>query len=302
MNMTYPDLPSYRFSWRSVRMEPTPLSGERITAGVIVKGDDQDLVAAKLLSASSLAKIYGRDFARRIAEAAAFCVRHAGQFYGMNPLSTAWSPPLERFFLGDVYWSDAESMEEGVSRAAIRCSSLSASEEIERLASLRQSRISAPELWRRRVTSAVTAEHAEFGACFRKCILIAGRTPLNLGFMSDRYAAQFDAVGGVRNIGRSLSRVQGKLWQLDQLREEESLLFRPEVYELLLEKPIANDAREESALSGFLEELRVEASRRGIGLYATESPVDAAKHLIERALGGDRPRTPHREQTVPADG
>ena len=300
--MSFPKLPNYRFSWRSIQMEPTPLSGERITAGVIVKGEDQDLVAAKLLSASQLGKTYGREFAKRIADAVGLCIRHASKFYRINPLSTLWTPPLERFFLSDIQSSVAASMEEGVTRAAVRCSSLSASKEVKRIASFGQSRESAPELWRKSVTSAVTAEHAEFGACFRKCILIAGRTPLNLGFMSDRYAAQFDAVGGVKNIGRSLSRVQGKLWQLDQLREEESLLFRPEVYELLLEKPIANDAREESALSGFLEELRVEASRRDIGLYATESPVDAAKHLIERALGGDRPRTPHREQTVPDDG
>lgn len=300
--MSFPKLPSYRFSWRSIQMEPTPLSGERITTGVIVKGEDQDLVTVQLLSASHLGKIYGLEFGRRITDAMGLCVRHAKRFYAANPLSTAWSPPLERFFLSDIHSSVAESMEESVSRAAVRCSSLSASEEIEKMAALRQSRISAPESWRRRVTQAVTAEHAEFGGCFQKSIMMAGSVSLNFGFMSDRYAAQFDAVGGMKTIRRSLSRVYGKLWQLDRLREEVSLLFRPEAYELLLEKPVANDAREESALNEFLEELRVEASRREIGLYATESPVDAARHLIEKALSGDTPGTSPREPTVQAGG
>ena len=299
MNMTYPKLPSYRFSWRSLQIEPTPLSGERITAGVIVKGEDQDVVAARLLSASRLSKIYGGEFGARIAEAIGLCVLHARKFYGTNPLSTPWSPPLERFFLGDIQSSVADSTHEGVSRAAFRCSSLSASKELERLASISQSRISAPESWRERVTKAVTAEHAEFGPCFRKSILIPGSNiPLNLGFLSDRYAAQFDAVGRIRNIRRSLSRAQSKLWQLDRLREEESLLFRPEVYELLLEKPIANDASESSALNEFLEKLRIEASRRDLGLYATDSPADAARHLIENALSGHARQTSSREPTL----
>ena len=270
-------------------MEPTPLSGERITAGIIVKGEDQDLVAAKLLPASHLAKVYGREFAKRIADAVGLCIRHARKFYQINPLSTLWTPPLERFFLSDIQSSVAANMEESVTRTAVRCSSFSASKEVERIASFDQSRESAPELWRRKVTDAVTAERAEFGACFQKSILIAGSIPLNLGFLSDRYAAQFDAVGGIKSMRRSLSRVQGKLWQLDRLREEESLLFRPEVYEVLLEKPAANDAREESALNDFLEELRIEASSRGLGLYATNSAADAATHLIEKASSGGTP-------------
>ena len=282
--MSFPELPSYRFSWRSIQMEPTPVSGERITAGVIVKGEDQDLAAAELLPASHLGKVYGREFARRIADAAGLCIRHASNFYRINPLSTSWTPPLERFFLSDIQSSVAGSMEEGVTRTAVRCSSLSASKEVERIESFGRSRESAPELWRKRVANAVTAERAEFGACFQRSIPIAGSIPLNFGFLSDRYAAHFDAFGGVKNIRRSLSRVQGKLWQLDRSREEESLLFRPEVYELLLEKPIANDAKEESALNEFLEELRIEASRRDLGLYATDSAADAATHLIKKAL------------------
>lgn len=281
--MSFPALPSYRFSWRSIQMEPTPVSGERMTAGVIVKGEDQDLVVAELLLASHLGKVYGRKFARRISDAAGLCIRHASHFYRINPLSTSWTPPLERFFLSDIQSSVADSMEEGVTRTAIRCSSLSASKKVERIEPFGRSRESAPELWRKRVANAVAAERADFRACFRKSIPIAGSIPLSFGFLSERYAAQFDAVGGVKNIRRSLSRVQGKLWQLDRLREEETLLFRPEIYELVLEKPIANDAKEESALNEFLEELRIEASRRDLGLYATDSATDAATHLIERA-------------------
>ena len=282
--MSFPKLPSYRFSWRSIQIEPTPLSDERVTAGVIVKGENEDLVIARVLSASRLRKIYARDFAKRIADAIGLCLYHAKKFYESNPLSTRWSPPLERFFLSDIQSSVAESAEEGVYRAAIRSSSLSASQEIDRLASIREGRVSAPEAWSEKVIEAVTAVRSELGPCFQRSISISGFSiPLKLGFLSDKYAAQFDAVGGIRNIRRSLSRAQSKLWQLDQLREEESLLFRPKVYELVLEKPVANDARESVALNEFLAKLRLEASRRELSLYATESPADAARHLIENA-------------------
>ena len=54
MTLSFPDLPSYGISWRSIQVEPVPLSGERITLGAIVKGDDQELIAAKLISKTHL--------------------------------------------------------------------------------------------------------------------------------------------------------------------------------------------------------------------------------------------------------
>ena len=54
MKIDFPKLPEYEFSWRSLQIEPIPLSGERITLGAVVKGGDQALIAAKLIHAEKL--------------------------------------------------------------------------------------------------------------------------------------------------------------------------------------------------------------------------------------------------------
>ncbi|MCY4565463.1 MAG: hypothetical protein OXE40_13435 [Gammaproteobacteria bacterium] len=265
-------------------MEPMAASGERLTAGLLVEGENRELVTAELLPISRLRRMYGREFGDRIADALETCIHYAEKFYKVNPLSIVWSPPLEGFFLGGIQSSVAESLEDCLNQAALQCSSFSASARAGNLQAVRSTRVSAPELWRKRVTEAVTVQHAEYASYFGKSIALGGSSvPLKLGFLSEKYAAQFDVVGGSKNVKRGLARVQSKLWQLDRLRDEETLLFRPEVCELLLEYPATEDSRETKAVDDFLEELRREASRRNINLYATGSPTDAARHLIDQA-------------------
>jgi len=61
------------------------------------------------------------------------------------------------------------------------------------------------------------------------------------------------------------------------------MLFQPDVCELLFRTPETNNVKESSLFEDFIEELRYEASRREIELYTSESPKDAAKHLISKA-------------------
>ena len=282
--MSFPKLPEYRFSWRSLQLEPVPFSGERITVGIVGVGEKDGLIVLNLLPGSRLDKIYGQEFGKRIADAVSLCIRYAEKHYKVNPLSTPWSPPLEGFFLNDIQSSVAANADEGLLHAAMDCSSFSASLEIDRLRARPKRRTSTPDSWRRRVFAAAIVEKAELTAYFGRSITMSGSgVPLKFGFLSSHYAAEFDVVGSVNRIQRSLSRVQSRLWQLERLRDEENLLFRPDVYELVLEKPAASDEIERVAINEYVEKLRQEASRLDIGLYATESPEDAARHLIENA-------------------
>lgn len=280
MTLSFPDLPSYGISWRSIQVEPVPLSGERITLGAIVKGDDQELIAAKLISKTHLKKIYGREFGMRIAEALSLCIDHAEKFYAANPLSNKWSPPLDRFYVGELHSTVAEDIEEGLLRAARHSSSFSVSLEAEKSGSNVNPTVSAPKSWQKKIIKAVTAQRADFEHYFEKSVPIRDSgVPMKFSFLSSNYAAQFDAITEVKNIQRVLVRAQSKLWQLDRLRDE-SALFHPESCELLLQ---TLDIDENSEINEFVEELNYEASRRELGLYTTTSPVDAARHLIEKA-------------------
>ena len=280
MTLSFPELPKYGFSWRSIQIEPVPLSGERITLGAIVKGDDQELLAAKLISKPHLKKIYGREFGARLAEALSLCINHAEQFYTANPLSNKWTPPLDRFYIGELHSTVAENIEEGLLRAARQSSSFSVSLEVEKTGSTTNPDMSAPKSWHKAIIKVVSDERKDFLHYFGKSVPVRDSgVPLTFSFLSSNYAAQFDAISEIKHIQRVLVRSQSKLWQLDRLRDDSSL-FHPESCELLLQTPDMDDNTE---INEFVEELNYEASRRDLGLYTTASPVDAAKHLIEKA-------------------
>ena len=109
MKINFPQLPGYEFSWRSLQIEPIPFSGERITLGTLVKGNDQALIAAKLIQADKLRKMYGNEFGNKIADALSLCIKAAESFYSNKPLSTVWTPPPEGFHIGKLNSSLAEN-------------------------------------------------------------------------------------------------------------------------------------------------------------------------------------------------
>jgi hypothetical protein len=283
MTIKFPQLPKYEFSWRSLQVEPVPLSGERITLGTIVKGGDQALIAAKLIHKDKLKKMFGDQFGGGIADALSICINSAENFYSNKPLSTEWIPPLDGFHIGKINSSLAVNIEEGLFRAAMHCSSFSFVSDAQKTTS-GKSDLSAPESWRKNILKAVTEQRADFVDFFEKSIAIRGSgVPITFGFLSSNYAAQFDAVPDVGRIHQTLIRAQSKLWQLDRLRDE-ATLFKPELCELLVRIPSQSEnVLENSLLKEFVEELRYEAARRSLGVYASESHIEAALHVISQA-------------------
>ncbi len=283
MNNKFPKLPNYPFSWRSIQVEPILLSGERITIGAIIQGVDKALVAAKLISASKLKKVYGNEFGSKISDALSICVNSAEEFYLNKSLTTEWTPPLGGFYLNNVNSSVAENIEEALMIAASYCSSFSVSLDSERVNSIKPN-ISAPESWRKSIIDAVRVKNVDLAHCFDKKVAITGSgVPISFGFVSHNYAAHFDAISDIKSIQHSLVRAQSKLWQLDRLRDNLDNLFPPEECELLIQTPSKLEDREADVVNEFISELEYEASRRELGIYASSSVDSAAIHLIDKA-------------------
>jgi|GEM_PF-3453890 len=283
MKIEFPKLPGYEFSWRSLQVEPIPQSGERITLGAVIKGGDQALIAAKLIHVEKLKKMYGDQLGSGIAYALNICIKSAESFYSNKPLSVEWEAPLEGFYLGQINSSLAENIEEGLLRAAMYCSSFSFSSEIAKNSSHKKPELSAPESWRKNIYEVVASQRSDFIGFFDRSIAIRGSgVPIAFAFLSDTYAAQFDAVPDSSRIQQALVRAQSKLWQLDRLRDE-ATLFKPELCELLIQVPSQQSGSSEGqAFKEFVDELRYEASRRELNVYASGSYVDAANHVISR--------------------
>jgi hypothetical protein len=133
-----------------------------------------------------------------------------------------------------------------------------------------------------RIFEAVTGRRGELAEFFEQSVSIRGYgLPMKFGFISDNYAAQFDAVYGEKGIQQALIRAQSKLWQLDRLRDE-NRLFPLDVCELVLRAP-GQDGTEGGVFTDFVEELKYEASRRELSVFATDSATEAAAHVIARA-------------------
>ena len=281
MKSQFPKLPEYGLSWRSIQVEPIPHSGERISVGTVVKGEDQSLIVAKLLPVQKLKKIYGEEFGKRIGDALQFCVDAAEKFYSLNPLSSNWTPPLDRFYLGNEKATLAKNIDDGLLVSAMHSSSFSVAFNAEKLKIARKSELSAPEDWRKQIIKAVQMNRHDFDDCFQCKFQIHGSgVPFKFDFISEKYAAQFDAISAHGSFQHALVRAQSKLWQLDRLRDGDAL-FKPELCELLLRIPEENSSSGE--VNEFVGELTHEASKRDISLYTSHSSVEAAHHLIEIA-------------------
>lgn len=251
--------------------------------GLVLKGDDQALIAARLVPSSRLKKMYGSEMGGRVTDALSLCIDGAEKFYTRQSLASVWCPPLEGFYLGELKSSLAANIEDALLNATKHSSSIGLAMSHENTEESAKSERSAPEDWRKRIFNVVTGTRGELAEFFEQNVTIRGYgLPMKFGFISGGYAAQFDAVNGEKGIQQALIRAQSKLWQLDRLRDE-NRLFPLKVCELVLRAPNQENSSEGGVFADFVEELRYEASRRELSVFATESAIEAAAHVIERA-------------------
>ena len=279
--MLFPSLPEYSYSWRSIQIEPIPNSGERITLGAIVKGDDGSLMVAKLVPATRLKSILGKVFGGRIAEALNICVASAEAYFSKQALTRDWRPPLDGFLVSETRSSVAVDLEDGLLMAARNSCCLAVSLEADREQRSAETKKINPQTWREEIIEQVILLRKDFEIYFEKTINFSlSGVPLTFGFVSPRYAAHFDAISpsGRQN---ALVRAQSKLWQLDQLRDN-GQLFQQDKFELVLYRP-NTEGEDADSLGEFVEELSYEASRRELEIYTSNSPEEAARHVLECA-------------------
>ena len=184
---------------------------------------------------------------------------------------------MDSFHVGKVEHSVANNLEEAILVVGKYCSSIGAAEQTERKSSPLHKQ------WETEIKANVGQQYSAFERLFNARIsLKKGGVELNVGFLSDKYAAQFVAVSNSSSVQSALLRAQAKLWQLDLLRDEKNLVRDP-YCELLLGLPISRDGANNNALTELVEELEFEASRRELGIFTATSPAAAAMHVIEKA-------------------
>lgn len=120
--MKFPKLPEYKFYWRAIQFEPIPFSGERITLGAVVKGEDNALIVANLFSKSKLNELFGKTLSERVTYALTFALEAADDFYSKNDIRDQWNIPVDGFSLCSERESRAANIEDGLMHASKQCS------------------------------------------------------------------------------------------------------------------------------------------------------------------------------------
>ncbi len=282
--MKFPKLPEYKFYWRALQFEPIPFSGERITLGAIVKGEDNALIAAKLFSKSKLNTLFGKNLSERVSDALTFALESADNFYSKNDIRDQWKLPVEGFSLSLERESRANDIEDSLMQASKQCSIFSVFWEYDSKPEQAVAEIEPsinPSSWRKDIYHQVDLLRSELKGCFNKETRLSGSgVPFKFGFISASYAAHFDAVR-VTPKSNFLLRVQSKLWQLDQLRASNHELFKPKTVELVLYTPSVQSS--DSLITELTMEIQEEADRKGIKLFTSNSASQAAKHIINQS-------------------
>ena len=283
MRSGFPELPECGFSWRSLLVEPVPFSGERISLAAIIRTDDGALAVHRFVGQRKLRSLFGEKFGESMKEALDLCMECAEDFFQRNPIYSNWKPPMKSFHIGPAEHSVANDLEEAILVAGRHCSSISAAEQMERQSPAAPKTTPFPRQWETEIIETVGRRHSSFESFFNTRIsLKEGGVKVKVGFLSEKYAAQFEAISSTSAIQSVLIRAQAKLWQLDLLRDDKSL-FNPIDCELLLGMPEAEDGKVESGIQEFVDEIRYEASRRELSVFAATSSSAAANHVIEKA-------------------
>ncbi|MCY4263378.1 MAG: hypothetical protein OXE78_00780 [Gammaproteobacteria bacterium] len=283
MRSGFPERPDCGFSWRNLLIEPVSFSGERISLAAILKMDDGALVVPKLVSRKKLRSLFGEKDGSVLSDTLKLCIECAEDYYRKNPIFSNWSPPMQNFYLGDPEHSVALDLEEAVHVAGMHCSSVYSTQHSAEVSAKSQNNASYSRQWELKVKENVSQENMSYQNYFWSRIrLKEGGVMVKVGFVHEKYAAQFEAISSSSAIQNTMMRAQAKLWQLDLLRDHNNL-FKIEECELLLGIPHTYDNSRDSAIQEFVEELEFEASRRELSVLTVTTPAAAASHIIEKA-------------------
>lgn len=277
--LEFPVLPEYRAAWQPIFLEPLQGSGERLTVAVAIKGSDGAVWVAPTFCSHLTQCFVGRSESARILQFISVCAKsaeiHLNERFSLN----GWEPPLSGFSIGDPRDAVGNDIEDVLMQAVCMSSYFGAMRyKTNRFSKEKGIRSRA---WQSKIKKEIVRRVRDAAKCFDVQIpSLGGRLSTRIGFFCADYAANFGVVSGdAKKNSTQLINIQGKLWQLDRLRDASSIDL-PKQTELILEVVGGADQEGQKAAEDFLEEIRLEADRRDIGVFQARDVPSAAEHLI----------------------
>ena len=278
-------LPKYSANWHCIYYKPMPISEEKLTVAIAIRGVDGLVLVEHLLSQKRLGSMYGKS-SRAIFDKIDLCVNSARKTLNDRMSLSNWVAPLAEFEVSEGREALSESLE-GIFRQTILMSTSFGSALVEEHAEISNEVDRDVNRWVKRIKKSVRLRHKEIAHLFDQDIYLkSGRIKEKIGFLSANYGADFGKLNPSVKAHLSTRRsAQGKLWQLDQFRESNSMMS-PKKVELIIGHPEESvlTTDEINCLNDNIYELEIEAKSREIDVFNTASAEIVADHILSRAL------------------
>ena len=275
---TFPDLPTYSAVWHSIQVEPIQGSGEKLTIAIAVKGNDGAVYVFKTAS-------------KKIFNCLCDDVETANQLFSMVQLSINsaenhltnrvslddWTSPVTNVSLGRSVDALGDNIEDIFFQSLNLTSILGASSLANK--GKKQKEIDL-RTWKNEVKKKVLIKSPSVASCFDFGVTLpGGMVDTKIGFLVHDYAADFGILrdsSKTKNYLRQLHILQGRLWQLDQLRStnDKNPILNVKKVELL----IKSEQQKDNSIKDLIGELQYEAQRREIPVFVKNNQ-QTAQHL-----------------------
>lgn len=279
---TFPSLPSYSAKWHSLQIEPIQGSGERLSIAVAIKGNDGAVNVFKTIN-------------KRILKCLCVDTNVANNLFSMINLSIAsaehhlktrvslddWNSPITNVFIGrsvDALGNDINDiLFQSLNLTSIIGSSEQAAKtKLEKIVDLRS--------WKKSVKEQTILKAPTLKKCFEVGITLPGGIiDAKVGFLLNDFAIDFGIVKSSSETPqylRQLHYLQGKLWQLDQLRASNSNnpILKVNDVELI----IKSQKHKDNSVTDLISELQYEAERKEIPVFQ-KTDIETSNYISQRA-------------------
>lgn len=279
---TFPNLPSYSAKWHSLQIEPILGSGERLSIGVAIKGNDGAVNVFKSINKKILKCLcIDTNIAENLFSMIDISIASA-EHHLINRVSLDdWNSPVTNIFIGksvDALGKDINDIlfQSLNLTSIIGSSEQAAREKSEKIIDLRS--------WKNSVKEKTIEKAPALKKCFEADITLPGGIlGAKVGFLLNDFAIDFGIVKGSNETPqylRQLHFLQGKLWQLDQLRSSNANnpILKVNQVELIIKSQIEAD----TSIIDLIGELKYEAQRKEIPVFQ-KTDIETSNYIRQRA-------------------
>jgi hypothetical protein len=260
--------------WAPIYFEPIPMSGERIAIALIATRSDGEFKCVSLINPKQLGTLFkaANNYVKNVLSLVIeSCASHCAN---SNTLED-WQVPISGVYLGVVNEAKSASLDDLVMHASPMTSFLD-HPPVEHDTNIKPREVN----WAKSVADIVLLSNARYKQNLNVSLFLGNHEmPAIFTFYSPDLAASLVPITH-NKLKQKVEEARAKLWSLDMLSDAPNFLFKPSRRELLAAcEPNEQDSKK-NLIFEAVEELRDEASRRGVELADVSSPADAAGHIL----------------------